>query len=160
MAETMKPNQLTRKVGPLPVYAWALLLIAAYLAYNHFKNAGATNSASTAADTTNSASGTGTYVPGFDAASGGINGAYTPGTGNVYNYYYGDQNAAQAGGGGTSNGTSSGGLLFGNSLSSGGHSYTVGGGGSTIQQGNGGGLLGGGGGNNNRGSGVPLLGRA
>ena len=92
-------DRLTRKVGPLPVWGWAALILIAYVAYNHFKGS---SKASGAPSTTDAQ---GTYVPPFDAASGGINGAYTPGTGNVYNYYYGDQNAGQAGGGGTGGST-------------------------------------------------------
>ena len=87
-------SRLTRKVGPLPTWGWAALILVAYLLYNHFKG-GNTKAANNAANPNDA-----NPVPGFDAA-GNMSGAYTPGTGNVYNYYYGDQNAAQAGGGGT-----------------------------------------------------------
>lgn len=95
---------ITRKVGPLPVWAYAALLLLAYVLYRHYKG-GTTSSAPT--DTTQTAANT--YVPGFDAAGagggGGIGDTSLPNT--VNNYYYGTQGSTQADGGGTSSGTTS-----------------------------------------------------
>lgn len=94
---------LTQKAGPLPVWAWAALLLGAFFLYRRLNPSGQT----TGSTASGSSSGTDqAYVPPFDAASlsggGGIGSTTTPG--NVYNYYYGDQGAAQAGGGGTASG--------------------------------------------------------
>lgn len=34
------PKQLTRKVGPLPAWAWAAVVVGAYLAYRHYGGSG------------------------------------------------------------------------------------------------------------------------
>jgi hypothetical protein len=96
---------ITRKVGPLPLWAYAAILVVGYFLYKRTKG-GSTSSGTSgpAADTTQTAANT--YVPGFDAAGagggGGIGSTATPGV--VNNYYYGDQGSVQATGGGTSSG--------------------------------------------------------
>lgn len=83
---------LTRKLGPLPVWAWAAAILVAYYAFNRLK----------ASNATAPSDGTGAYVPGFDSVNGS---AYnTPPGSSITNNYYGDQNAGQASGGGTSSG--------------------------------------------------------
>ena len=78
-------NKLTRKVGPLPVYAWALLAVAGYLAWRHFSgsSSSASSNPSTAAmDGSNplTAGTTNGTLPGSAGGSGST-------TENVYNYY-------------------------------------------------------------------------
>lgn len=98
MGSAMSGSQFTRKLGPLPVWAWAVVLLVGYYAYNHFKNS---KSAAPAGDTTAN----GSYVPGFDSSTGATGSAYnTPNGSTITNNYYGDQNGAQSSGGGTSNG--------------------------------------------------------
>lgn len=60
-------SQLTRKIGPLPLYAWAGVVVVAYLLYRHFKGASSSSSAlgGTAADTAQ------TYVPAGDQSGSG-----------------------------------------------------------------------------------------
>lgn len=106
MAEAPAPTKggalgaVTRKVGPLPLWAWVGVVVLGYVAYRHFRGGGSTGGGNTAGTpaTTDQA-----YVPGFDAAGasggGGIGSTATPGV--VNNYYYGDQAAQQAAGGGT-----------------------------------------------------------
>jgi hypothetical protein len=97
---------ITRKVGPLPVWAYAAILVIGYVLYKRMKGG---SSSTTAAAPATGASPTDqtTYVPGFDAAGagggGGIGATGVPST--VNNYYYGDQGSGQASGGGTSSGT-------------------------------------------------------
>jgi hypothetical protein len=73
-------SAVTRKLGPLPVWAWVGVVVAGYLLYRHFAGGG---TASTAASTDATDQ---TYVPPFDAAtsagSGGIGSTTlpTPGT--------------------------------------------------------------------------------
>lgn len=78
-------STLLAKVGPLPAYAWALIVIGAYLAYSYFTHTGffgAKNAAS--ADTGGGlASGYGDPFPG--GLSGGGNGSTGTLGDNVYN---------------------------------------------------------------------------
>ena len=109
MAETAAPPErgggglamITRKVGPLPLWAYAALLVVAYVAYKHFKGGGSSGTTSTTPPQQGDV--VANPVPGFDAAGasggGGIGATSTPST--VNNYYYGDQAAGQAAGGGT-----------------------------------------------------------
>ena len=94
----MSGSQFTRKLGPLPVWAWAAVILGGYYLYNHFRNAKST-AAAPSSDPSNP--GTGTYVPGFDAASGAGGSSYStpPGT-TITNNYYGQK----PDGGGTSTG--------------------------------------------------------
>lgn len=46
-----KPNPIMRKVGPLPLWAWAFVIVGGYLAYTHFSGGG-TASASSGAPST------------------------------------------------------------------------------------------------------------
>lgn len=98
---------ITRKVGPLPLWAYAAILVVGYFLYQRLHTTG---SGTSGASSTTSADGSGTYVPPFDAASGGIGGGIgAAGLGTTTNnYYYGDQGAGQATGGGTSSGTGDG----------------------------------------------------
>lgn len=93
-------GMITRKVGPLPLWAYAVIVVVAYYLYKHYSGSSSSTSTNSTTDTTANP------VPPFDAAtsagSGGI--GYTPAQSTVNNYYYGDQNAGQAGGGGTSSG--------------------------------------------------------
>lgn len=93
---------ITRKVGPLPLWAWAALFLVGFILYRRMRGSGSGSGTSgPAADTSQTTDNT--YVPGFDAAgAGGGGGIGTPGTvSTVNNYYYGDQAAVQATGGGT-----------------------------------------------------------
>jgi hypothetical protein len=67
---------LTRKLGPLPVWAWGAVLIGLYLAYRHFASAG---TAAAAPLTPSSDASTGTLGTGSDTsgASGGGSGGGT-----------------------------------------------------------------------------------
>lgn len=94
-------NPLTRKLGPLPMWAWLVLVVAAFYLYrrSHPSSGGTAGAGTSSTDAANP-------VPGFDAASmsggGGIGATATPQV--VNNYYYGTTAAAQAAGGGTSPG--------------------------------------------------------
>jgi hypothetical protein len=67
-------DRFTRKLGPLPVWAWAALILVGYFAYNHFKNAPAANTTDPNAPA--NPADTGTYVPPFDSTTGATGGAY------------------------------------------------------------------------------------
>lgn len=94
-------KMITQKVGPLPVWAYAAVLVLAYFLYRRSHPSGSSTGGTPSGGpaTTDQA-----YVPGFDAAGagggGGIGSVGTPGV--VNNYYYGDLAAQQANGGGTS----------------------------------------------------------
>lgn len=94
----------TRKLGPLPVWAWVGVLVAAYFLYRRLHPS--TPTSSSTGSTGTAPTDQTTYVPPFDAASmsggGGIGSTGVPST--VNNYYYGDQAAQQSMGGGTSPG--------------------------------------------------------
>jgi hypothetical protein len=94
---------ITRKVGPLPVWAYAGLLVLGYLAYRHFHPSSSSSTASTT-DTGDTSTSDQSYVPPFDAAdvSGGIGSTGLPST--VNNYYYGTEPP----GGGTASGAPTG----------------------------------------------------
>ena len=89
---------ITRKVGPLPLWAYAAVLVLAYYLYRRSHPASSSPSGGTPATTDQA------YVPPFDAPGigGGIGATGLPNVTN--NYYYGDQAAGQADGGGTSSG--------------------------------------------------------
>lgn len=143
MASIQTPEALAKKVGPLPVWGWAALILVGYFLYNKLHSSPSTTGAN-ANGTAQTDNGSSTYVPGFDAASGSRYG--TPSSGTINNYYYGDSNANNANGGGTSNGG-------GNNNQGGGGNNNQGGGtssGGNNNQGNTG-LNGGGGGLNNGG---------
>lgn len=77
-------NPLTRKIGPLPVYAWAGIIIVIALAYRWYSNRQAANTAaastsSGAANTSGDASGVG----GVTGAGSGFSGSSTGGSGTV-----------------------------------------------------------------------------
>ena len=95
-------ERLTRKLGPLPVYAWAILALGAFLLYRRYKGNAATGSAG-------SSSPTGTNpVPFGDQAGfgGGIGSAQVPNT--VETITQPGADSAQASGGGTSSQNTSG----------------------------------------------------
>lgn len=110
---------ITRKAGPLPVWAWAAVVLVGYLAYKHLKGSSATSAQ--APDTTQTDQNT--YVPGFDAAGagggGGIGDTTLPQT--IYNYYYPpgssppppDPNGGGSTGGNSGGGNSGGGVVSG-----------------------------------------------
>lgn len=90
------PERLRRKLGPLPVYAWALIAVGAFLLWRHYKGNAATGSAG-------SSTPTGTNpVPFGDQAgfSGGIGNAQVPPM--VETITQPGADSAQASGGGTS----------------------------------------------------------
>lgn len=93
-------QSLTRKIGPLPAWAWFVLLaVVGYYVYKHYFSSSAASTTGTAAGT---ATTTANPVPGFDAAttgSGGIGDTTVPST--VTNNYY---TTAAPSGGGTSTG--------------------------------------------------------
>lgn len=92
---------ITRKVGPLPVWAYVAIGVLAFYLYRRSHPSSSTSGSSAGTPSTTDQA----YVPPFDAAtsagSGGI--GSTPTTSTVNNYYYGDLGTAQASGGGTSN---------------------------------------------------------
>lgn len=87
--------RLTRKLGPLPVYAWALIALGAFLLWRHYKGGAATGSAGSSPTGTNP-------VPFGDQAgfSGGIGSANVPPV--VETITQPGADGAQASGGGTS----------------------------------------------------------
>lgn len=101
---------LTRKAGPLPVWAWAAVALVAFLAFRHLHPSGAAAATSTtgAGTPSDNAATDQPYMPGFDASTGGnavgggIGAAGVPTV--INNYYYGDQATQQALGGGTASG--------------------------------------------------------
>lgn len=95
------PERLSRKLGPLPVYAWALIAVGAFLLYRRYKGNAATGSAGSSPTGTNP-------VPFGDQASfgsGGIGNAQVP---NAIQDVPGQNvtDSTQAAGGGTSSGGS------------------------------------------------------
>lgn len=64
-------SRLTRKVGPLPVWAWAAAILGAYLAYSHFRGGGSAG---------NSASSDSTAAP-VGSTTGAGSGAQAPASG-------------------------------------------------------------------------------
>lgn len=109
---------LTRKVGPLPAWAWAALLLVGFYIYQRRKSSAASGGGQPSSSAANSTGNVANPVPGFDAAANTGTGASGYGTqpGTIINNYYGTAAAGQATGGGTS---------------SGGPAGTLGGGGST-----------------------------
>lgn len=96
------PERLSRKLGPLPVYAWALIAVGAFLLWRHYKGNAATGSAG-------SSTPTGTNpVPFGDQAgfSGGIGNAQVPPV--VETITQPGADGAQASGGGTTSDNSTG----------------------------------------------------
>lgn len=68
---------VTRKLGPLPVWAWAGVIVIGFLLYRHFRGGGSSAAAPTATGATTDQ----TYVPPFDAAgASGGGGIGTTGT--------------------------------------------------------------------------------
>lgn len=95
------PERLSRKLGPLPVYAWALIAVGGFLLYRRYKGNAATGSAGSSPTGTNP-------VPFGDQASfgsGGIGNAQVP---NAIQDVPGQNvtDSTQAAGGGTSSGGS------------------------------------------------------
>ena len=95
------PERLGRKLGPLPVYAWAIIAVGAFLLWRHYKGNAATGSAGAAPTGTNP-------VPFGDASSvgGGIGNAQVPDV--VQTITQPGADGAQASGGGTSSDNSTG----------------------------------------------------
>lgn len=58
---------ISRKVGPLPLYAWVALAVAGYLVYRHFHGGSSSALGDTAA---NVDTGSGTFVPASDQSTG------------------------------------------------------------------------------------------
>lgn len=100
---------ITSKAGPLPVWAWAALVVVAYFLYRRLHGGSSSTGSSSTGSTGAAPTDQTTYVPPFDAAnsfgSGGIGASGVPST--VNNYYYGDTAGQQAAGGGTSPGSGS-----------------------------------------------------
>lgn len=96
------PERLSRKLGPLPVYAWALIAVGAFLLYRRYKGNAATGSAGSSPTGTNP-------VPFGDQASfgsGGIGNAQVPDAVQIVTQPGAD--GAQASGGGTTSDNSTG----------------------------------------------------
>lgn len=93
---------LTRKVGPLPAWAWAALLLVGYFLYTRMKGsstAGSSTTSSTGADMNPVPAAT-------DQTDSGLGGGFGGGPTNIYNYY--GQNPADTGGTGAGSGDGSG----------------------------------------------------
>lgn len=89
------PERLSRKLGPLPVYAWAIIAVGAFLLWRRYKGNAATGSAGSSPTGTNP-------VPFGDASSigGGIGNAQVPDV--VQTITQPGADPTQASGGGTS----------------------------------------------------------
>ena len=71
-------DRLGHKVGPLPVYGWAIVAVVGYLGYKHFAGASTASTASTTANTTPTTDTTGAAGTG---SSGGASGQADTGSG-------------------------------------------------------------------------------
>jgi hypothetical protein len=90
--------KLSRKLGPLPLYAWIVVVVAAYFLWRHFHHPSSGALGDTAANT--AGLGASTYVPTGDQSGGGTGEAGTPGTG-TQDLVPGEPPAPGGGGGGT-----------------------------------------------------------
>lgn len=93
----MSGNALTKKVGPLPVWGWAVGLLVAYFLYQRYKGSAAGNASSTQGTPSGSGGADMNPVPvGVPQNDSGLGSGFGGGPTNIYNYY--GSNPADTGG--------------------------------------------------------------
>jgi hypothetical protein len=87
VAPTPKPaaksgSGISKKLGPLPIWAWALMIIATYFLYKYLKDRSSSSTTTAGTDAGLAAAGTGTAVDGSNGFEGGTNNVSTTGSTN------------------------------------------------------------------------------
>lgn len=77
----MNLDRFTRKLGPLPIYAWALIIVGAAYAFYRYSNRNSAGSAASAAPVDASGTATDSGYASAGLPAGGSAGSYTPDSG-------------------------------------------------------------------------------